>query len=391
MKTKTATIASLLAALLLPLAASAQDAETVTVLATGHGVDPDAAKKAAGRAAIEQVVGQLVDAETLVENDELVKDRILTYSGAYLEDLEVVGAPSQADGLWTVKVLAKVRKTQLAQKLKAENVKTVAVKKGRLFAKAASKAQEAEDAAAMAEKAFEGFPDALVVAEPCRGEDGDPEIDVDANGLVKAKIRIGIDPDAWREWTKDLMQKFDALAVSCEDETVSWDWRKRDLEERGTFLFPRVASWPDKYSRQKGEFRVTVLRSVRPGAVSAAARTYRFSGDSGERIRAVLETQWKKALSLSVDLMADDDVLGSARVEPGFSNRMPRRAVLARFGIHPDDFLGYVAAPFLADVAPWSDSEQAVCPLFETWVSVGTFQPDVLEDATDIRVRTAFR
>ena len=84
MKSKPATAAVLLAALLLPLSASAQDAETVTVLATGYGVDPDAAKKAAGRAAIEQVVGQLVDAETLVENDELVKDCILTHSAAFL-------------------------------------------------------------------------------------------------------------------------------------------------------------------------------------------------------------------------------------------------------------------------------------------------------------------
>ena len=59
-----------LAALLLPLAAfAADDNSLVEVFATGVGTTQEAAMKAADRAAVEQVVGRMVDATTLVEND----------------------------------------------------------------------------------------------------------------------------------------------------------------------------------------------------------------------------------------------------------------------------------------------------------------------------------
>ena len=40
--------------------------------------------------AIEQTVGVLVDAETVVKNDQLIRDEILTYSRGYVEKYEIV-------------------------------------------------------------------------------------------------------------------------------------------------------------------------------------------------------------------------------------------------------------------------------------------------------------
>lgn len=69
---KPSLLSAALAALLLPLAAFATDAgQLVDVVATGHGSTVREATKAALRAAVEQVVGTMVDATTLVENDEL--------------------------------------------------------------------------------------------------------------------------------------------------------------------------------------------------------------------------------------------------------------------------------------------------------------------------------
>ncbi len=110
----------LLAAVLLPLAAFAADDDSlVEVFAVGVGTTQEAAMKAANKAAVEQVVGTIIDATTRAENDELVEDRILTYSAALVADSKIVGTPKSADGLITVKVRATVKKTALREKLAA--------------------------------------------------------------------------------------------------------------------------------------------------------------------------------------------------------------------------------------------------------------------------------
>ena len=49
-------------------------AATMEVVASGVGLDPDKALKDALMNAVQQVVGAIVDAETLIKNDDIVKD-----------------------------------------------------------------------------------------------------------------------------------------------------------------------------------------------------------------------------------------------------------------------------------------------------------------------------
>ena len=322
MKTKYATAAALLAALLLPLAATAQNAETITVTATGYGVDPAAAKKAAGRAAIEQVVGQLVDADTLVENDELVKDRILTHSAAFLEDVETVGAPTQADGLWTVKVRAKVRKTQLSKKLVAENVAKAEVKKGKLFAQAASRRQEADDAAAMLEALFENFPSGILKAEVCRDAEGQPAVRIaDANGTVEADVEISVDAAAWKDWAAEARLKLDKMAASSED--ASWDLSRGGLgidvrpvgkgEYRSVPAAGTVRPRWGVHDNTPG-FRLAFATSVREDSSRLSVREYRFDGNNAKSVVDALWSCVPQCFRLDVSLLADGECLDALSV-----------------------------------------------------------------------------
>ena len=92
------------------------DANLVKVQGRGVGTTKDAALKDAYRDAIERAVGLYVDAEQMVKNDELVSDQILTQSNAYIEKYDVV-KESESDGLFTMRILATVRKTALTKKL----------------------------------------------------------------------------------------------------------------------------------------------------------------------------------------------------------------------------------------------------------------------------------
>ena len=98
--------------------------DVVKVQGKGSGATRDEALKDAYRDAIERTVGLYVDAEQMLKNDELVNDQILTQSNAYIEKYDVV-KESEANGLFTVRILATVKKTALAKKiaeLRAESV-----------------------------------------------------------------------------------------------------------------------------------------------------------------------------------------------------------------------------------------------------------------------------
>ena len=60
------------------------------VIAEGAGGTSDEVLKDAFRSAVRQVVGAVVDAETLIKDDEVITDKVLTYSDGMIKTYEVV-------------------------------------------------------------------------------------------------------------------------------------------------------------------------------------------------------------------------------------------------------------------------------------------------------------
>lgn len=211
---KHASIHAVVAAFLLPLAALA--AETVVVVAKGTGGTVKSAERAAFRAAVEKVVGTLVDAETLVANDEIVEDSILAYSNGFVETFETVKGPSKhADGLYSVTIRATVRKGQLAEKVTAAFKTETEVDGGGLFAELLTRRDAMQDAQAMIEKLLEGIPADLLVAEVATGPDGKAKVALDARtGNVTVDVTVRIDPEAYIAWTSKLTALLDKVATS---------------------------------------------------------------------------------------------------------------------------------------------------------------------------------
>ena len=88
------------------------DDRLMDVVATGIGVDADKATQAAFSQAIEQVVGVLVDAETLVKNDQIVRDQVLTFSRGFIQKFQVV-RQWQEGGLHYARIKASVETGRL--------------------------------------------------------------------------------------------------------------------------------------------------------------------------------------------------------------------------------------------------------------------------------------
>ena len=240
-------LAALAALLLLPVAALAADDSLVEVFAIGSGTTQDAAMKAANRAAVEQVVGTIVDATTLVENDDLVENRILTYSAALIAESKIVGTPKRSsDGLVTVKVKATVKKTALREKLVAVKLLSVELDGQSLWAQAISAQDNLSDAEAMIKDVLAKHT-ACVQVETLPGKTGKSPIDYDPKtGEVSVNVRVHVDPAKYRQFVREVSEKLGQIGLckwtaSGEVETMgSWGWECRFVWPYDSF--PRGAS-----------------------------------------------------------------------------------------------------------------------------------------------------
>ncbi|MFP6855574.1 MAG: hypothetical protein VB980_07300, partial [Opitutales bacterium] len=84
--------------------------ETITVTVTGIGITPEAAEKSALQKAVRKAVGEIVDAETITNNEEIIKDKVLTYSDGFVQSINVISGPEKDEdlGLFLVTIEAKV-------------------------------------------------------------------------------------------------------------------------------------------------------------------------------------------------------------------------------------------------------------------------------------------
>ena len=101
-----------LVVLLLMFGCSSVLAQSVT--AVGVGTAPSEAEQDAMRNAVEQVMGTLVDSNTLVRNAQLVEDNIYTTSRGFIESYNVTDKRMEG-GLWHITIAAEVNTAQLAR------------------------------------------------------------------------------------------------------------------------------------------------------------------------------------------------------------------------------------------------------------------------------------
>jgi hypothetical protein len=150
-------------------AAKNDDNDTQTVFAEGVGTTREEAIKDAFRAAVRQVVGEVVDGETIVKNEELVKDQVLTYSDGFIPEHKVT-SEKHDKGLFRVGIQAKVQRRSVIMKLKGANITLRSLDGQSLYGSIVTQIGAEKDAAGLVAKAMEGFPDqyleARVVGEP---------------------------------------------------------------------------------------------------------------------------------------------------------------------------------------------------------------------------------
>jgi hypothetical protein len=115
--------------------------ETITVTVSGYGATPEAAEKSALQKAVRKAVGEMVDAETLAQNGELIKDEVLSYSDGFVQSMTTLSGPEKDEdlGFFSITIEAKVLPKKLAAKLEDAKITTSAVAGKDIWAQAVSK------------------------------------------------------------------------------------------------------------------------------------------------------------------------------------------------------------------------------------------------------------
>lgn len=121
--------------------------ELIEVTATGVGKDEASSEKEALISAVKQAVGAFMDAETLIENEEILYDRILTLSDGFVSEYRIVGSPRmRQDGLLETTILAKVKRGDVGDALSSAGLTSAPVDGTQLWAQSITKLQGAKDA-----------------------------------------------------------------------------------------------------------------------------------------------------------------------------------------------------------------------------------------------------
>ena len=178
------------------------------VVATGAGSSPEEALQNAYSAAIEQAVGVLVDAETQVENDQIIREKILTFSRGFVQKYDEVKRWDKG-GVHFVRIRAKVSASKLAERLHASNIAMRQLSGDLLYHQLVHDATSEGNAI---EIAFQDYRmDKVIKVELL----GDPEvIDKDqTRAELKAKVRLSPDIAAWAKLRQTLVPLLGKLAV----------------------------------------------------------------------------------------------------------------------------------------------------------------------------------
>jgi hypothetical protein len=180
------------------------------VVAEGIGIDADKALENAFSRAIEQTVGVLVDAETLVSNDELVRETILTFSRGYVEKYEITKTWEQ-DSLHHVRIQALVAVSKLAEKLQASNIAVRSVAGERMALQAEHDYTNEVQATEMFRKEMAKFRIDQLVAVEVQGE---PEVLEQDETHVKLRLKVTMraDQDKWKAFDASIRPLLQRLA-----------------------------------------------------------------------------------------------------------------------------------------------------------------------------------
>jgi hypothetical protein len=245
----------------------------VTVEATARGPSAAEARKAAIVAALRKVVGEYVEADVVIANDEVVKDEILSFSNAGGVESEQVGEPKLVGDEVEVTMRVTVEPKPLVARVKGAAKAGAKLDGAALAAEIAAAKDDYKAKKRVLEKAFAELPDAFMTIRIVDSEGNDTTgidrelVEIDrgtGNATITIPIVLGFDKGVWRNVVHPALDQ--VLTAAADRKVVDGlivD-RRKDMESpRVRFTGRRTTLEPQPRSRPwqtRDSFTVALMR-----------------------------------------------------------------------------------------------------------------------------------
>jgi hypothetical protein len=198
-----------------PQSSSNETASVMEVIAAGVGLTQEAAQKDAYRNAVRQVVGLYVDSQTLVENDELIEDKVLTASNGVVRTAKTIpSSVTEENGLWRLRARVTVEVTEVTSRLAEAKVIKQKIDGESMFAKAMSKMEKKQSTEELLKELFAELPNMVKLSLQ-----GAPDYDTNTGELIYT-VELTPDIEAYREFLPRLTKALETVAVKRLPESI---------------------------------------------------------------------------------------------------------------------------------------------------------------------------
>jgi len=188
--------------------------KTQEVVVDGIGVSPEAAKKNAFRNAVSKVVGSFIENDIFIKNDKIIEDKLLEYSGGFVETFEVISESKDKDGLFKVKLKAKIAQQTVVEKLRSMKIDVKSVSGSNLKAQLETQETMKKEGGKLIYSIMEEYPKLWQAKQI-----GEPKI---ANGKLALQIEVSVDRTKYLAWADKLCKVLEKSA----DCTTSRSYKK---------------------------------------------------------------------------------------------------------------------------------------------------------------------
>ena len=197
-----------------PFLNAQETVKTEEVIADGVGVSPEAAKKNAFRNAVSKVVGSFIENDILIKNDKIIEDRLLEYSGGFVETFEIISESKDKDGLFKVKLKAKIAQQTVVEKLRSMKIDVKSVSGSNLKAQLDTQETMKKEGGKLINSIMEEYPKLWQAKQI-----GESKI---ANGKLALQIEVSVDREKYLAWAEKLCKVLEKSA----DCTTSRSYKK---------------------------------------------------------------------------------------------------------------------------------------------------------------------
>jgi len=178
--------------------------KTEEVIIEGVGTSPEAAKKNAFRNAVSKVVGSFIENDILIKNDKIIEDKLLEYSGGFVETFEVISESKDKDGLFKVKLKAKIAKQTVVEKLRSMKIDVKSVSGSNLKAQFETQETMKKEGGKLINSIMEEYPKLWQAKQI-----GEPKI---ANAKLVLEIEVSVDREKYLAWAGKLCKLLEKSA-----------------------------------------------------------------------------------------------------------------------------------------------------------------------------------